>query len=79
MDIISLFPASLAATCWKETIALRQRMFYLKKDFVITETDISKLDFGKKHHVDGVDYIIAQLNVGVPVKGKAQALLIGGV
>lgn len=79
MDIISLFPASLATTSWKETIALRQRMFYLKKDFVITETDISKLDFGKKHHVDGVDYIIAQLNVGVPVKGKAQALLIGGV
>lgn len=79
LDGISLFPAALATTCWQETIALRKRMFYLKKDFVITETDVSKLDFGKKYHVDGVDYIIAQLNVGVPVKGKAQALLIGGV
>ncbi|SDG71942.1 hypothetical protein SAMN04487996_12265 [Dyadobacter soli] len=79
LGTISLFPASLAATCWKETIALRKRSFYLKKEFIITETDIAKLDFGNKCHVDGVDYIIAQLNVGVPVKGTAQALLIGGI
>jgi len=76
---ISLSPTSLAETCWKETIALRQRSFYLTKDFIINETDIAKLDFSKKYHVDGVDYIIAQLNVGVPVKGVATALLIGGV
>lgn len=76
---ISLFPAALATTNWKETIELRKRMFYLKKDFILTETDIARLDFGKKYHVNGVDYIIAQLNVGVPVKGVASALLIGGV
>lgn len=76
---ISLFPAALAATTWKETIALRQRQFYLTKSFIINETDIAKLDFSKKHHISGVDYIIAQINVGVPIKGVATALLIGGV
>lgn len=79
LEGISLFPSVLANTTWKETIALRQRQFYLKKDFVINETDISKLDFSKKYHVNGVDYIIAQLNVSVPVKGVATALMIGGV
>lgn len=79
MEDISLFPADLAQTTWKETIALRQRQFYLTKDFIINEADIAMLDFSKKYHVDGVDYIIAQLNVGVPVKGVALALLIGGV
>jgi hypothetical protein len=79
LDGISLFPSDLAQTSWKETIALRQRSFYLKKDFVINEADIAKLDFSAKYHIEGVDYIIAQLNVAVPVKGVAQALLIGGV
>lgn len=79
LEGISLFPASLATTSWKETIALRQRMFYLKKDFVVNETDIAKLDFSKKYHIDGVDYIIAQLNVGVPIRDVATTLLVGGV
>ncbi len=79
MDEISLFPSVLATTTWKETIALRQRQFYLAKDFIINETDIAQLDFSKKYHIEGVDYIIAQLNVGVPVRGVATALLIGGV
>lgn len=79
MNALSLFPAVLAGNCWKETIALRKRMFYLKKDFIINETDIAKLDFSKKYHVDGVDYIIAQINVSVPIRGVAQALLIGGL
>ena len=79
LEDISLFPSALAGTAWKETIALRQRQFYLAKDLVINETDIAKLDFGKKYHIYGVDYIIVQLNVGVPVRGVATTLLIGGV
>jgi hypothetical protein len=79
MGEFSLFPSSLAETTWKETIALKQRQFYLKKDFVINEADIAQLDFSKKVHVAGIDYFIAQLNAGVPVTGVATALLIGGV
>lgn len=75
----ALFPSLMAATTWKETIAIRQRSFYLQKDFILTETDISKLDFSKKYHIDGVDYIIAQLNIGVPIRDKATALLVGGI
>jgi hypothetical protein len=58
---------------------LSQRQFYLTKDFVINEVDISKLDLSKKYHVEVVYYIIAQLNVGVPFRGVATALVIGGV
>ncbi|GAB2798714.1 hypothetical protein GCM10027275_50410 [Rhabdobacter roseus] len=76
---LSLYPQDLATTSWRETIALRKRMFYLQKDFVLTETDLARLDFREKIHVDGVDYLIAQLNVAVPIEGVATALLIGGV
>ena len=79
LDGISLFPSSLGTTTWKETIALKKRQFFLNKDFTITETDIAKLDFSKKYHVDGVDYLIAQLNISVPIKGMATALMVGGV
>ena len=79
MEDIALFPANIANTSWKQTIALRQRQFYLAKDFILNETDIAKLDFGKKYHVNGVDYLIAQLNIEVPIKDVATALLVGGV
>lgn len=79
MGDILLSPAALAATTWTEYTALKQRQFYLTKDFVINEADIAKLDFGKKYHVAGVDYIIAQINIAVPIQGVATALLIGGV
>ncbi|GGM81849.1 hypothetical protein GCM10010967_12020 [Dyadobacter beijingensis] len=76
---ITLTPAGLAATVWKETIALRTRMFYLAKKFILNEADLAKLDFSKKFHCEGVDYIVAQVNASVPVKGVAECLLIGGV
>ncbi|MPR36552.1 hypothetical protein [Salmonirosea aquatica] len=75
----SLFPAVLATTTWKETIALRKRMFYLQKSLVLSETDLARLDFAKKIHIEGVDYLLAQLNITVPIRDKATALLIGGV
>ena len=76
---ITLTPAGLAVTSWKETIALRQRMFYLTKKFILSEADLAKLDFSKKYHCEGVDYIFAQVNVAVPVKDVAECLLIGGI
>lgn len=76
---ISLTPAGLAATSWSETIALRKRMFYLTKKFILNEADLAKLDFSKKYHCEGVDYIVVQVNAAVPVKNIAECLLIGGV
>lgn len=74
-----LTPSGLAATSWKETIALRKRMFYLTKKFILNEADLAKLDFSKKFHCEGVDYIVAQVNASVPIKDVAECLLIGGV
>lgn len=75
---ITLTPTVLAATCWNETIALRKRMFYLQKKFVVNEADLAKLDFSKKYHCQGVDYLLAMVNVGVPIKAVAECLLLGG-
>jgi hypothetical protein len=75
---VSLSPAGLAATSWKETIALRKRMFYLTKKFFLNEADLAKLDFSKKLHCEGVDYILAQVNASIPVRDLAECLMIGG-
>lgn len=54
-------------------------MFYLAKKFILNEADLAKLDFSKKYHCEGVDYIVAQVSASVPVKGVAECLLVGGV
>ena len=69
----------LAAKSWAKTEAARAKQFYLKKDFVLRETDLVKLDFSKKIHVAGVDYLIVNLNVDNPIKRVAKCLLLGGV
>lgn len=52
---ITLAPAGLPTTVWKETIALRKRMLYLAKKFILNEADLTKLDFPNKYHREGVD------------------------
>lgn len=75
----TLSPASLATTSWAQTVALRQRMFYVQKELMLSEVDLARLDFAEKIHIEGVDYLLAQLDVSVPIKSVATALLIGGV
>lgn len=79
---ISLYwngPNGLAATYWAQLEALRKRQFYLKKQFVLTESDLATLDLSRKVHVDGVDYLIAQLEVQLPLSKPCESLLLGGV
>lgn len=75
----TLSPTSLATTSWAQTVALRQRMFYVQKELMLNEVDLARLDFARKIHIEGVDYLLAQLDVAVPIKDVATALLIGGV
>lgn len=69
----------LAAKYWTQTETVRKRQFYLKKSFVLNEADIATLDMRRKIHVDGVNYLIAQLNVELPLTKPCEALLLGGV
>ncbi len=69
----------LATKYWSQTEAVRKRQFYLKKSFVLNEADIATLDMRRKIHVEGVDYLIAQLNVELPLGKACEALLLGGV
>lgn len=68
----------LAAKSWKETESWRRTQFYLKKNFVITGADLAMLDFSKKIHVNGVNYLIASISVKNPIRDVAQCLLIAG-
>ena len=68
----------LAAKCWKNTELLRKDQFYLKKNFALTGMDLARLDFGKKIHVAGVNYLLAAIQISNPIKGVAQCLLVGG-
>lgn len=69
----------LAGKYWAQTETVRKRHFYLKKSFVLNEADIATLDLRRKIHVEGVDYLIAQLNVELPITKPCEALLVGGV
>ena len=69
----------LATKYWAQTETVRKRQFYLKKSFVLNEADIATLDMKRKIHVEGVDYLIAQLNVELPLGKPCEALLVGGV
>ncbi|MDR6195924.1 hypothetical protein [Siphonobacter sp. SORGH_AS_0500] len=66
----------LAAKSWSKTEAIRQNWFYLKKDFIINEADLSTLDFSRKIHVNGMNYFIVSLSVTLPIKQPAAALLV---
>jgi len=68
----------LAEKCWKNTELLRQDQFYLKKNFALTGVDLARLDFSKKIHVAGVNYLLAAIQITNPIKGVAQCLLVGG-
>lgn len=66
----------LAAKSWRKTETIRQSWFYLKKDFVLSESDLATLDFSRKIHVDGMNYFLVSLSVSLPIKTPASALLV---
>lgn len=66
----------LRDTFWAATEAFRSRMFYAERDMLLTETDLAGLNFGRKKHINGVDYVVARIVVSLPVRKAAQCLLI---
>ncbi|WP_165795943.1 hypothetical protein [Siphonobacter curvatus] len=69
-------PNGLATQCWSRTEALRKNWFYLKKDLILNEADLAQLDFARKIHIDGMNYIIAVLSVTLPIEDVASVLLL---
>lgn len=66
----------LKAKCWAISEEMRARQFYLKKDFVLNEVDLAKLDFSRKVFVNGVEYLVAQLSGELPITKPFSALLV---
>ncbi len=69
----------LKAKHWVATEALRSQQFYLKKQLWLNEIDLANLDFSKKVHINGMDYLIAQVDISLPITQAADVLLIGGL
>jgi hypothetical protein len=64
LDGISLYlngENGLAAKSWKHTEEMRKNMFYLKKGFNLSETDLALLDFSTPIHYNGLNYLIAHV------------------
>jgi hypothetical protein len=66
----------IAATSWARTEQLRKEMFYLKKSFVLTETDLALLDFSTPIHYNGLNYLVAHVSGELPLTKECSCLLI---
>ncbi|UHG93334.1 hypothetical protein [Spirosoma oryzicola] len=73
---ITLTWAALREKFWAQTERFRAGMFYAERSLMLTPTDLAQLDFARKVHVVGVDYLVARIVVNLPVKQAAQCLLI---
>ena len=69
----------LKANHWSILETARAEQFYLKKQLELNEVDLAKLDFSKKVHVNGVDYLVAQVDYSLPIVKAVDVLLVGGV
>jgi hypothetical protein len=79
LDGISLYltgPQGIAATSWKHTEDMRLGMFYLKKGFVLSETDLARLDFTRSIHYRGLNYLVAHVAGELPATKEFTCLLV---
>ncbi|RAI73980.1 hypothetical protein HMF3257_05710 [Spirosoma telluris] len=67
----------LAATFWPAIEAMRKRMYYLERQMDLDEVDLATLDWSQKVHINGVDYLVARIQVALPIKQPANLLLEG--
>jgi len=79
VDGVSLYMTGadgIAATSWKRTEQMRREMFYLQKNFELTELDLALLDFSRPIHYKGLNYIVAHVSGELPVNKGFSCLLI---
>ncbi|MGM9509537.1 hypothetical protein ACS5NO_17510 [Larkinella sp. GY13] len=79
LDGLSLYwlgMGGLAATFWNELEAFRTRMFYVERELLLNETDLATLNFKEKIHINGVNYLVVQVMVSLPVRMPAKCFLV---
>ncbi|WP_353140627.1 hypothetical protein, partial [Pseudopedobacter sp.] len=79
LDGLNLYlsePDGLAERYWSNTEQQRLEMFYLQKDFILTETDLALFDFSEKIHYNGLDYLVASITGELPVVKPFTCLLV---
>ena len=68
-------PNGLAAKRYVRLEAMRKDVFYLEKDFILSQTDLATFDFSEKIHVNGTDYYVLNLQTTLPLTSPTKALL----
>lgn len=66
----------IGETSWNRIEAMRLGMFYLKKNFVLTETDLALLDFSRMIHYNGLNYLVAHVGGELPLTKECSCLLV---
>ncbi|WP_254562148.1 hypothetical protein [Dyadobacter diqingensis] len=66
----------IGETSWNRIEDMRLGMFYLKKSFVLTETDLALLDFSRMIHYKGLNYLIAHISGELPLSKECSCLLV---
>lgn len=68
-------PHGLATKKYGRLEAMRREVFYLEKEFTLTETDLATFDFSEKIHVNGTDYYVLNLQATLPLISPVKTLL----
>lgn len=63
---------------WQTLEAMRAQQFYAKQSFNLTETDLASLRWDRKVHVAGVDYLVVNATVSLPIRKPVECLLVAG-
>lgn len=66
----------IGETSWSRIEEMRLGMFYLKKNFVLTETDLALLDFSRMIHYKGLNYLVAHVGGELPLTKECSCLLV---
>jgi hypothetical protein len=78
-DGISLYlhgNSGINAISWRYTEAMRLEMFFLKKSFILNETDLAIFEFSHLLHYHGLNFLLGTLIGELPVVKELKALAI---
>lgn len=60
---------------WRELYELKTTSQPIEKEVIFDRLQLQQLDFSKKHHSDGLSYLIGQVSISLPIQKKAKVKL----
>jgi len=60
---------------WRELYELKTTAQPIEKEVIFDQLQLQQLDFSKKHHSDGLSYLIGQVSISLPIRKNAKVKL----